>query len=344
MVIALGLYFYYSQTSEPKEELESALIEKNFEQELHQLVSPNLNNEILVSDQLNISDLDILIANDITNALTIEDYLTRVSELVRLADINTNNELLQYLASVSCVRLKENPCDPKRFAQRLLAINPNNAIGKELLVTDSLLQNDFESALTILENIQQTDDYSSYFSEVAENVKRSLLDKPDFYENLIQDIMNSPKFTDEPMVKNLSKERLKDLKVNSHAIGVAAAQSINPKVSQACYAQVKSNSQKQRWLNACHDYGVSMQNSVQMIDHFMGAKLQLTMLELKGDAEAAWLVQKTIEEHRHIFEKSADISINGRFLLSEEFELYASELIEFGDIEAMKRLIERHTN
>ena len=296
-----------------------------------------------LSNDQNETTIDIALANDITNGLFTKDRLQRIAELVRLADVYTENELLQFLASNGCIKLKSEPCDPKRFAERLLSINPKNIIGKELLVSDSLNNKDYETALSILETIDNSDEYSSYFSETMEIVESSLSANPPSNKYSREALGKSIGYP-ESNFSQMSDGSLQILGIQIDAIGVAAAQAINGDVIQTCSKEASENAQAKRWINACNNYGQAMQNSKSTFGQTVGLSIQARMQTLLGNHSATEELIIAKERIGNIMNLAIPIMTAESFFTSGETETYFADVKEYGEIEAMKRVIERDNN
>lgn len=294
-----------------------------------------------LSNDQNETTIDLALANDITNGLLIKDRLQRIAELVRLADVYPENELLQFLASNSCIKLKSNPCDPKRFADRLLSINPKNIIGKELLISDSLNSKDYETALSILETIDNGDTYSIYFSETIETVESSLRTKPPLNKYSRWKLEKSLGYPTKSNLSQLSDGSLQKLGIQIDAIGVAAAQAINGDVIKTCSKEVTANVQAGRWINACNNYGQAMENSKSLLGQSIGLGIQARMQSLLGNHTASEELRIAKERISAIRNLATPIMTAESFFTSGETEKYFADLKKFGELEAMRRLIER---
>ena len=296
-----------------------------------------------IANEQNQKPFDVHLTNDITNVLLTEDKVKRVAELVRLADAYPKNELLQFLASANCIKLKTNPCDPKRFAERLLSINPKNVVGKELLISDSLNSKDYESALSILESIEGDESYNTYYSETFENVEYSLHKDARLNKYSKKKLEKTLGYKIKPDLSQLSDESIQRLGVAIDAIGIAAAQAINGDVTQACLKQGVANTQAERWRSACYKYGLALENSKTILGHSLGITIQARMQFLLGNQAAHEDLINIKNQIKDLNNLSGVIMTDESFFSSGEFEFYFSELKKYGEFEAMRRLIERQS-
>ena len=296
-----------------------------------------------IENEHNQKPFDVHLTSDITNVLLTEDKVKRVAELVRLADAYPKNELLQFLASTNCIKLKTNPCDPKRFAERLLSINPKNVIGKELLISDSLNNKDYETALSILESIDGDETYSTYFTETIEIIEYALSKRPPSNKYSKKEVEKSLGITLNNNQSPLSKDNLQNLGVLIDAIGIAAAQAINGDVSQACFKEATTNPQAERWLKACNTYGLAVQNSKSSLGQTLGISIQARMQFLLGNQSAYEELNATKQGIGDLMSLATVILTDESFFNSGKSVRYFSDLKRYGELEAMQRLIKRET-
>jgi len=85
-----------------------------------------------------------------------------------------------------------------------------------------------------------------------------------------------------------------------------------------------------------------MVNSSTVIEHISGISLQAEILNIQGNKIAVKEIIDNEKKYHELINLAAGILHEKVFMNNSLAELYISEITRYGEIEAMRRLVERH--
>jgi len=241
----------------------------------------------------------------------------RRQELVRLADAYPNELLLQMLAFTNCMNASLSECDSERFTVRMLKIDPNNAAARSFLASYFIKNDNYINALDELEKINPDNKFNTLFPESVEAVK-----------NAVTNINQKS--------ETLHKEKVKAI------FEIAVVDSPFPQLFHKCTFQSLNNPQKERWQKACYRYASAMENSTTLLERSLAIALQKEILNITDSTIGLNEIIDREETLRQTMQDANHILDNDLIMQTSDYETWYQDFIKYGEIEAMRRLVERH--
>lgn len=280
-----------------------------------------------------------IISKELFTALEILDDKKMLSELIRLADIYTDNKLLQYLAAANCLNAKKENCDTSRFIDRLKSLDKNNAVINSLLIHEHLIDGNLDSALIEIQKISPDQTYESYFTDLLQSlepaIKNTLTNKKTSVIDMFYKMRN-----DEGALSKMDMNQFEDL-VTTVATQAMAEQSIhrNNKVIDHCLSNNSDNSQETKWSSVCKNYSSVMLKSNSYDERISALNLQLHLLKNTPDSNGFSKYKQQETDLKNLRATTNELA-SVEFILSSNFSKFHRDTIKLGEIEAMKILIE----